>query len=80
MLDPMESAFEKMCCDNGIEFRRDDQTKDGSQLDFYLPKYDVYVEVKQFHTNRISEQMSRRHNVIAIQGMGSLNALRELLN
>lgn len=37
-------------------------------LDFYLIDFDVHIEVKQFHSNRIAEQMSRAPNVIAIQG------------
>ena len=37
-------------------------------LDFYLPDYKLHIEVKQFHSDRIAEQMSRAENVIAIQG------------
>ena len=39
-----------------------------AKLDFFLPDYDVHIEVKQFHSDRIAEQMSRATNVIAIQG------------
>lgn len=38
-------------------------------LDFYLPEFDVHIEVKQFHSDRIAEQMSRVDNVIVIQGL-----------
>lgn len=44
----------------------------GSGLDFYLPDLDIYIEVKQFHSDRIAKQMARRPNVIAIQGRGAV--------
>ena len=74
--DPMEAGFADACLAHGIEAIPHDHI---SGLDFYLPAYDVYVEVKQFHSPRISEQMSRQKNVIAIQGMGALAAFAQLL-
>lgn len=49
-------------------------------LDFYLPAVDVHIEVKQFHTERISEQMKRAPNVIAIQGMDAARLFAQMLN
>lgn len=37
-------------------------------LDFYLPDFDLYIEVKQLHSPRIAVQMERAKNVIAVQG------------
>lgn len=37
-------------------------------IDFYLPNEDVYIECKQFHSNRISVQMERVPNIIVVQG------------
>lgn len=37
-------------------------------LDFYLLDWDVYIEVKQFHSHRISDQMMRASDIIAVQG------------
>jgi hypothetical protein len=45
---------------------------DAQGLDFYLPESDIAIEVKQFHTDRIAEQMSRKRNVIALQGAGAV--------
>jgi len=74
--DPMEQGCANILAAAGIRFIRDDA---GSGLDFYLPDFDTYIEVKQFYTERIAEQMSRRPNVIAIQGLGALEALRRIL-
>ncbi len=74
--DPMESATERVLIDAGIAWTRDDAK---SGLDFYLPDYDVYVEVKRYHTDRIAEQMSRRPNVIAIQGLDALKVFARLV-
>ena len=48
-------------------------------LDFYVPSWGVFIEVKRFHSPRISDQMSRQPNVIAIQGVPSAIAFAELL-
>lgn len=76
--DPMESAFQKACDDAGIECCRDDNYKGCSGLDFYLPGHDVYVEVKQMHTPRIAEQMSRKDNIIVLQGLGAVRAFHKI--
>lgn len=70
MSDPVEDIIRSALTDAGIEFvdERDARTLG---LDFYLPKEGVRIEVKQFHSDRISEQMSRAPNVIAIQGITS---------
>jgi hypothetical protein len=48
-------------------------------LDFYLVDLDVHIECKQFHTERISEQMSRSSNIIAIQGLKAAELFSDLL-
>lgn len=72
----METRFMAICESYGIICEREDHK---SGLDFFLPGLDVYVEVKQFHSPRISEQMSRKPNVIVIQGMGAMEAFATLL-
>jgi len=54
----------------GINFIHESQ---GAGLDFYLPDFDIYLEIKQFHADRISRQMAKYDNVIAIQGIKSLD-------
>jgi hypothetical protein len=64
MIDPVEHIIMVALNAAGIRFVRDNE----ADLDFYLPDYDTYIEVKQFHSKRILEQMSRVPNVIVIQG------------
>jgi hypothetical protein len=69
---PYEDKLEKMLEDTltmtGIVFDRHHKVG----LDFYLPVYDVHVEIKQFHSDRISEQTSRAPNVIVLQGSNAV--------
>lgn len=37
-------------------------------LDFYLPDFGIYIEVKDFWSERIAGQMKRDENIICIQG------------
>ncbi len=65
--DPVEIVLERGFEKAGIEYRRAD---DGQRhLDFYLPGLNIYVEVKQFHTPRVADQMARVPDIIVIQGM-----------
>lgn len=51
----------------GVWYKRGDTLE--AHLDFYLPGLDIWIECKQFHTDRIAEQTARVKNVIVIQGM-----------
>lgn len=55
--------------------------KNGVQqrLDFYLPDYDVYIEVKNAYTERVKSQLASQKNVILIQGGGCVKFLAEIL-
>jgi hypothetical protein len=48
-------------------------------LDFYLPAFDIYIEIKQFHSERIHKQMGLQENVIAIQGKKAVEFIEKLL-
>jgi hypothetical protein len=65
-IDPMEAMIETALIAAGIDYQHSHANPVG--LDFYLPTLDLHIEVKQFHTNRIAEQMSRAPNVIVAQG------------
>ena len=77
--DHLEEAIAKALDNAGIKYVHESENKEQG-LDFYLPKFDVYLEVKQFHADRISRQMRSKDNVIAIQGMKSLNFLITMIN
>ena len=79
MLDPVESIVADALDRAGYSYRIDGQGETRN-LDFYLPELDLYIEVKQFHSDRIAEQMSRAENVIAIQGVGAARAFARMIS
>ena len=76
--DHLELAVIDLLIANQIRFIHESQNND-SRLDFYLPDYDVYLEVKQYHTDRVNGQLASQENVILIQGKKSLAMLVKLL-
>lgn len=77
--DPMERMVEDALLEAGVAF---EPNRDGGgryNLDFYLPEYEVAIEVKRFHSDRIAEQMSRAPNVIALQGEEAIQLFCKLL-
>jgi hypothetical protein len=56
-----------------------ESVNNGSSLDFYLPDFNVYIEVKQFHTDRSLRQLVSRDNIILIQGKGSVEFLKAII-
>lgn len=72
--DPVEKVVSLGLIKAGIKFQHESEQNSNAylqSLDFFLPEYGIYLECKRFHTDRISDQMSRSDNVIAIQGMGA---------
>jgi hypothetical protein len=51
----------------------------GSSLDFYLSDFNVYIEVKRFHTERSLRQLASRDNIILVQGKGSVEFLKSII-
>ena len=76
--DHLEEAIAKALDSAGIDYVHESENKEQG-LDFYLPKFDVYLEVKQYHADRIARQMSTQDNVIAIQGIKSIKLLVKML-
>lgn len=76
--DHLELAVAEMLLDLKINFIHESQNN-GSNLDFYLPDFDVFIEVKQFHTDRVNKQLASQENVILIQGKKSIEMLKKLL-
>ena len=76
--DHLEKKVAEALEEVGIEFIHESESKEQA-LDFYLPSFDVFIEIKQFHADRISRQMLSKDDVIAVQGMKSVNLLVEML-
>lgn len=68
MNDPIEKIVADALTRAGLQFITDEGGANSTGLDFYLTGHDIHIEVKQFHSPRIAEQMARAPNVIAIQG------------
>jgi len=79
MTDPMEIMIRDALQDAGIEYLANEGGATLTCLDFYLPGSDVYIEVKQFHSDRIGEQMARAPNVIVAQGRGAVELLARMI-
>jgi hypothetical protein len=65
--DPLELMISDALDAAGVAFIRERDNRD-QRLDFYLPGPGVYIECKQFHSERISDQIRPFANVIVIQG------------
>lgn len=77
--DPMEAEVIELLNHHGIAFTRPERNKfDPTNLDFYLPAQELYLEVKQFHTPRIAAQLANvPAHVTAIVLVGP-NCVRDL--
>ena len=81
--DPIERMIAEALEASGIEFKRNPE----NHLDFELPRHPlfsdsvtpVYIECKQFYSDRIAEQCSRAENVIVIQGAEAAKLFASLL-
>jgi len=76
--DHLEKKLAIALDEAGIEFIYETESKE-QDLDFYLPEFDVFIEVKQYHADRISRQMKSKDNVIALQGKKSVDLFVTML-
>lgn len=80
MSDPMEQLIEDALNAGSFRYVKEGSVKgSGQTLDFFLPDLGIYIEVKQFHSPRIADQMARAPNVIAAQGRPAVEMLARLL-
>ena len=77
--DPMEQLIEEALIDAGIRYETGHGGSTSHHLDFDLPDHGVAIEVKQFHSPRIAEQMARAHNVIVAQGRPAVMFLADAI-
>lgn len=80
MTDPMEKIIAEALDRANIRYTTGYGGGNAVGLDFHLLDSDVHVEVKQFHTPRIAEQMSRAPNVIALQGEVAVRLFASLIS
>lgn len=78
--DPLEQQLADALSKAGVRFVHESEDAHVTKaLDFFLPDFGIYLEVKGGHTDRIAWQMSRGANAIAIQGMSSVAFICNLL-
>lgn len=75
--DPMERILEAALREAGAAFGQGPENM--HRLDFHLTGPNVAVEVKQMHSPRIAEQMSRVPDVVAVQGRAAVEWLAGLI-
>ena len=78
MKDPVEKVIADGLTELGIEFE-DNKDIENSSIDFYLPDFDLWIEVCQFYTPRKIKQLSCLDDVILIQGLPAAKAFIKLL-
>lgn len=79
--DPLEQYIAESLTRARILFTHESEDPEVTKcLDFYLPEFNVYLEIKGGHSKRIADQMSRDFNVIAIQGVKSVDFICKLLS
>jgi len=74
----LERMLAAKLAEMGVEYQHESQYNIG--LDFYLPRQKVYIEIKQYHTERIHRQIADKGDVIVLQGKKSVDFFIELLN
>ena len=77
--DPVEKVVAYALTKRDIEFSHEKDGKiKGQNLDFYLPKYDIFIECKAFSTPRTSKQIEDK-KVIVIQSIEAAKAFADML-
>ncbi len=79
LTDPMERLIADALNYAKIKYITDQEAASPAQLDFYLPDFDIHIEVKQMHSDRIGAQMSRADNVIVAQGATAVRWLASVI-
>lgn len=76
--DPIEREFAALCQEFGIVVQRPEQR--GGRLDFFLPEFGLYVEVKAYSSERLHSQLESVNAgavpVMVLIGLSSIVALR----
>lgn len=76
--DFLEKEIAETLSASDIRFIHESKGKN-QRLDFFLPDHNVYIEIKQYHTDRINEQLKLKENIILLQGKKSVRLFKELL-
>ncbi|MEM9129933.1 MAG: hypothetical protein AAGA97_09470 [Pseudomonadota bacterium] len=76
--DPIERIISDALKEADIQYVSENHP-DAKSLDFYLTKYHVHIEVKQFHTPRTAKQIERSDDIILVVGRNAASTFAELI-
>jgi hypothetical protein len=76
--DHLEKKIGDAFDSRGIVFTHESNVKKQG-TDFYLPAYDVHIEVKQFYAERVIKQIADKPNVILLQGKDAVDVFCKLI-
>lgn len=78
-VDPMEQIIERALVKAGVRFTTDMGGENAHNLDFHLTDYNIAIEVKRFHSDRIYSQMDRHENILVAQGKPAVEMLAKMI-
>lgn len=76
--DDYEKIIEDALIYVGLDYRT--ESPETNNLDFYIPQFNVYIEVKTMHTERVYKQMDRVHECIMVQGKQACELLASMIS
>ena len=82
--DPVEATVARALQRAGYQFEHEklldpDAVPPSRRLDFYIPMLDLWIECKQFSSERTTRQLHGLTNVILIQGMAAAKAFEQMI-
>jgi hypothetical protein len=75
---PRELLFERLMVERGIRCERPEIH--GGRVDFYLPDYDLAVEIKGGWTDRLKDQISGYDDVLVLIGFDAVRKFAALFD
>lgn len=70
--DHLEKMLGDAFISKGISFTHESEKGANQKLDFHLTDLGIFIEVKQYHAERIGKQCGYEENVIVLQGFKSV--------
>lgn len=77
--DPLEILVAKTLDKLGIEYTCPDQLKESITLDFYIPRWNLYIECKAWGSYRLHKQVEDVNNCIVLIGLDATKLFCNML-
>lgn len=76
--NPLEIEIANALNEKGIRFIHESQAVE-QRIDFYLPEFNIYIEVKEYYSERSDKQLKANDEIILIQGKKAMFAFLALI-